>query len=151
VTQAAQILGIEIDRKKGDQPAIYFSGFGHQGQGSSFEGYYSHAKGCVAKIKKEFPAAKDLHKIAADLVAAQRSEHWEATARVSTWGHQSSGISISVDCEGGERPFKDALYQFNNWIFSELEEEYDYLTSDEQIKEMILANEYEFTEDGSMI
>jgi hypothetical protein len=53
VTQAAQILGIEIDRKKGDQPAIYFSGFGHQGQGSSFEGYYSHAKGCVGLTSQD--------------------------------------------------------------------------------------------------
>jgi hypothetical protein len=42
----------------------------------------------------------------------------------------------------------EALRAFMKWIYRQLEREYDYLTSDEAIAESIIANEYEFTEEG---
>lgn len=44
-----------------------------------------------------------------------------------------------------EKEYEDALLQK---YFSILDQEYDYLTSKEQIEESIIANEYEFTEEG---
>lgn len=37
---------------------------------------------------------------------------------------------------------------FADWIYRQLETEYDYQNSDEQVDESIIANEYEFTEEG---
>jgi hypothetical protein len=35
-----------------------------------------------------------------------------------------------------------------HWLYDRLRENYDWLNSDEQVDETILANEYEFTETG---
>ena len=56
---AAEILGIELGSKNGDV-SIFFNGFYTQGSGSSFEGVYRYAKGCLKKIKKEFPEDETL-------------------------------------------------------------------------------------------
>jgi hypothetical protein len=37
---------------------------------------------------------------------------------------------------------------FMDWIYKQLEKEWDYQNSDEQVEESIRANEYEFLEDG---
>jgi hypothetical protein len=44
---------------------------------------------------------------------------------------------------------KDILRDYMRWIYRTLEKEYDYMTSEEAIKETIIANDYEFTKDGS--
>ena len=36
-------------------------------------------------------------------------------------------------------------------IYSDLQKEYEWLTSDEQVAEMIRANEYEFDEEGNLV
>ena len=46
---------------------------------------------------------------------------------------------------------REALRAFMQWIYTRLEAEYDYLQSDDAIKESIGANEYEFTANGEMI
>jgi len=35
-----------------------------------------------------------------------------------------------------------------NWLYRQLEQEYDHLTSDESVDEMLLINGYTFTEEG---
>jgi hypothetical protein len=42
-------------------------------------------------------------------------------------------------------------YSLCKWLYKSLNDEYDYLTSDEAIKETILANDYEFTIEGKMV
>jgi hypothetical protein len=37
-----------------------------------------------------------------------------------------------------------------DWLYLTLEKEYEYLTSEETIKESLIANEYDFTEDGKI-
>ena len=166
VETAAGLLGIEISQKPvslyggstSTRPAIYFSGFYCQGSGSSFDGYYSYAAGCVKAIKKEFPSCEKLHKIAADLVAIQKPEAYKLVAKIES--HRDTSISVSVthsDFEyqdlkdGSDDGIEQAMQDFNGWIFSSLEQEYEFQTSDEQVKESIIANEAEFTEDGGSI
>lgn len=43
------------------------------------------------------------------------------------------------------------LRDFMDWIYKQLETEYDYKTSREQIIETIKANDYEFDEDGDQV
>lgn len=166
VETAAGLLGIEIDRKpvtlygggQSTRPAIYFSGFCHQGSGSSFDGDYSYEKGCVKAVKKEFPSDEDLHKIAADLVAIQKSEAYKLTAAIKS--HRDTSISVEVGHadyaypdlkDGSENGIEQTMRDFNSWIFKSLEEEYEYQMSDESVKESIEANEAEFTEEGESI
>ena len=42
----------------------------------------------------------------------------------------------------------DALRDLANWLYRQLEQEYDYLTSDEDVDETLIANGYSFTEEG---
>jgi hypothetical protein len=42
-------------------------------------------------------------------------------------------------------------YSLCKWLYKSLNDEYDYLTSDEAIREIIIANYYEFTIEGKMV
>ena len=42
----------------------------------------------------------------------------------------------------------DALRDLANWLYRQLEQEYEYLSSDEAVDEMLVANGYTFTEEG---
>jgi hypothetical protein len=63
---------------------------------------------------------------------------------------------ISVDrydiypTEDAEEWVTELLRDFMRWIYRQLESEYEFQTSEEQIKETILINEYEFNEDGTL-
>jgi hypothetical protein len=52
------------------------------------------------------------------------------------------------DIGTAEDDIRDELRAFADWIYSQLENEYDYIQADEQVDESIRANEYEFTADG---
>lgn len=147
IDRAAELLGIEIDRRrsqgKQNGPDISFSGFDGRGDYISFSGHYSYKKGCKSAITKEFPSDKTLAKIAADLVAAQKSLSYKGEARIS---ERRGGVSIDADSESIE----EAIQDFVHWAFRLLETDYEFLTSRDQIVESIEANELEFEENGSL-
>lgn len=149
------LMGIDIDR-------IYFSGFYSQGDGACFEGDYSYKKGSVKAVKDYAPLDKDLHAIARDLYLAQRPVFYKLSANVKHQGHYShencTNITIYHDDydfgydsvnEDQKDGIIEALRDYMRWIYSNLEREYDYLNSDEQIAESIEANEHLFLEDGT--
>jgi len=170
VEQAAKLIGIELNKKSvplmnestRHDPAIYFSGFYSQGDGACFEGTYKYAKGAVAAIKKEFPTDETLHRIATDLQALQAREFYQLEAVVTHNDHYYHYNSVDIEVyrsddqyrnllEGSESGVTEALRSFCKWIYTSLQNEYEFLTSDEAVKESILANAVEFTEDGQMI
>lgn len=62
------------------------------------------------------------------------------------------GLSDKMDdCffQGTDDELKEAAKDFMRWIYRQLEKEYEYQNSDEQVDENIRANEYLFTEAGS--
>lgn len=144
-------------------PCIYFSGFWSQGDGACFEGSYSYAKGCAKKIRKHAP--KDggqndkLHKVADSLVAIQKKHGYRLGASVRQTGHYSHEHSTTIEVWRGdesanveaetEEALAEALRDFMRWIYRQLEAEYEYLNSDEQVDETIKANGYTFDEDGN--
>lgn len=67
-------------------------------------------------------------------------EHW----KVVNWLEE---FRFSDEADEITRDFTKALLEDYLII---LRREYDYLTSEESVKESILANEYEFTEDGKL-
>ncbi len=156
--RVAEILGIEIStRRDGKTPEIYFTGFYCQGSGSSFNGTYRYAKGAVAKIKQYAPQDEELHRIAESLQAVQSRHFYKLRASIKT--RRDDSIRVEVwhgddqyrDIGNAEDKVRDLMNDFNDWMFKRLQDEYEYLTSDEQVAESIIANEYEFDEDGKWV
>jgi hypothetical protein len=141
------------------KPCIWFSGFSSQGDGASFEGYLSHAKGAPAHIQDYAPTDATLHGIAYRLHAIQRRNFYQLTAEVSHRGRYYHEYTMAVDVtrdsptwqpptEDAEETVTEALRDLARWLYRQLEAEYDHLTSDETIEEGIIVNEYTFTESG---
>ena len=144
-------------------PVIHWSGFASQGDGASFEGSYAYAKGATRRIREHAPLDKRLHRIADDLQRAQRRCFYRLEARVtagagSNFYSHSGTMHVEVfdrednyrDIGDSEDGVREALRSFADWIYAQLEAQNDYLNSDEAVDESILANDYEFTEDGAI-
>lgn len=163
----AKILGIEFDPRdiplmdgsSRKEPSIYWSGFYHQGSGASFEGYYGYAKKAPKLIREYAPKDEDLHQIADSLQAIQRPAFYRLNARISTRGNYCHEYSMTTatDYDGDRWPTDDeeealteCFRSFARWIYRQIESEYEYVMSDENVDESIRINEYEFTENGGI-
>jgi hypothetical protein len=133
-------------------PCIWFRGFGSQGDGAAFEGHYRYARGSVAKITAYAPKDQDLQEIAQRLAGIQRRNFYALQATIEARG--SSHMRIAVEREdavltiGAEDDVTEALRDLAHWLHGRLEAEYAFLTSDEEVDEVLLANGYTFTEAG---
>ena len=144
-------MGVDIDR-------IYFSGFSSQGDGACFEGEYAYRKGAAKAIRDHAPLDTELHRIADELQKLQRAHFYGLSARVSHSGFYSheycTRISVfdrddDADVDTDES-LCDLLRDYMRWIYKRLEQEYEWLTADEQIDNMLRDNEYTFTEEGEI-
>ena len=142
-------------------PCIWFSGFASQGDGACFDGTYAYAKGAAKAIRAHAPEDKELHRIADELQSIQRRYFYRIEARTKHSGHYYHSGCMSVeawnrdasayaDC-AAEDDMRDALRSFADWIYRQLEREYDYLNSDYAVDESIIVNEYEFDVEGRRI
>lgn len=174
----AQELGIEITRKPvplmngktRQEPEIYFSGFHHQGSGSSFTGRWRAWCMNPEKLRSECPTDTELHRICDVLrdCAIEDGEMWAnigangdnwinvevadgetTTETLDNLEYKSSEYNtLAQTCEQRANSVTDTLRDFNRWIYAQLETEYEYITSDQYVEDAIISNEYEFTEDG---
>ena len=155
----AKILGIDTDVKQ-----VEFTGFWNQGDGASYTGHYTYRPEAVEEIKSYAPQDEELHRIAEELEKHQRvqqegellcanltrfSHHYShpftVTYDVYLRDEEGEESNASADTEEG---VKKALVDLANWLYRQLEKEWEYRNSDEAVEEAIIANEYEFTEDG---
>jgi len=161
-----RLFGMEVDLKR-----TYFNGFYSQSSGCSFEADIDIVKmfECIRleSWKEEFPNVEfrfptqtknmlRVMKIAEllDVRGSVSNANRETAVRVNLdWD--------STDCSGMksrdridevmreiEEYTQDVAEEINNWFYRWLESDYEYLQSDESIEEGIIANEYEFDEDG---
>ena len=165
--QICEILGVDLAsvpvrvygggaRRK---PCIWFSGFASQGDGACFEGDYRYARGSAAAIRGYAPKDGELHRIADALLAIQFCNFFQLGARISHRGryYHEYSMEIGVERESlasqamtstAEDDVAEALRDLARWLYGKLEDEHDYLNSDEVVDEAIVANGYSFTEDG---
>ncbi|WP_120632610.1 antitoxin of toxin-antitoxin stability system [Ruegeria sp. EL01] len=140
-------------------PCIWFTGFWSQGDGASWEGYYSYAKGAPAAIRSYAPIDEDLPRIADALQSIQRRNFYQLRADSTKRGRycHANCMDISVrrdspTCQDmtadAEGTVIEALRDLACWLYRQLEKEYEDLSSDEVVDETIAANEYTFTGDG---
>lgn len=163
----AALMGIDLCRTRVQlmggghryKPTIYYSGFWSQGDGACFESTYKYQKGAVKAVSDYTGGTdKELIRIAQGLQEVQRRYFYKLTASTCHRGRYYHSGCMSVDvqhCDDQYRDVGDAeeditclLRDFADWIYARLEAEYDYVTSDEAVEESILANEYEFNEEG---
>lgn len=163
--RVAEILGIDLSQKAVPlmngkcryEPEIYFTGFYCQGSGSSFVGTYRYAKGAVGKIKEYAPKDEELHSIAYGLQEVQRRHFYRLVADITSVRDYYIRVEVYDpddryrDIGGAEDEVRTLMNDFNDWMFKRLQDEYEYLTSDEEVAESIIVNEYEFDEDGRRV
>lgn len=134
-------------------PEINFSGFWCQGDGASFA--------CKIDVEKwiKFNKLGNTYRH-----ALQSAKNDEITAEIYRQGHSSHEGTMYLNWEtydisdDGESEFAAKVYHLiltdarslAKEIYRDLEKEYYYLTDDEQLDDMAEANDYEFTEHGSM-
>ena len=143
-----------------DKPQVHFSGFHSQGDGASFFGTYRHAMGAVRAIRAHAPRDGELHRIADGLQAAQRRNFWQLTAGIRQQGRYCHEYSMAIEVErdsptwqpmtdGTEDAVIEALRDLARWLYRQLRAEYEHLTSDEAVDEILAANGLTFTADGT--
>jgi hypothetical protein len=167
--EIAALMGIDINTRPvplmgggtRHDPCVYWSGFSSQGDGACFEATLGYRKGATAAVKAYAPKDRELHRIAAAWTQAQRHCGFKAIGKVKHSGRYYHEFCTSFEFEHSEKgwdyerldaeaeaaliePCRDLM----KWIYRQLESEYEYQMSDEQIDEAMAANEYTFTEDG---
>lgn len=161
--RVAEILGIEFDTQSvklmgggtRKDSLVYWSGFSSQGDGACFAGWYAYAKGCARKIREYAPQDETLHAIADELARLQRRAFYGLTARMRHRGHYYHSGCMAVEVEYSralpedlESGIADQMRAFADWIYRQLEKEYEYMMSDESAEESIACNGCEFDESG---
>ena len=142
-----------------DKPHLWFRGFSSQGDGASFEGSYSHARGATKAIRAHAPKDAELHRIADELQAVQRRNFHQLHATIRQRGRYCHEYTMTIDVErdsptwqpptdDAEDTVTEAMRDLARWLYRQLRAEYEYLTSDEAIDESLSANESTFTASG---
>ncbi|MEI4507372.1 antitoxin of toxin-antitoxin stability system [Sphingopyxis sp. CCNWLW253] len=157
--RVCEIMGIELhtvpvrlvgggSRRK---PCIWFSGFWSQGDGACFEGDYRYGKGASPAIRRFAPRDVELHRIADALGAIQRRNFYQLSARITHRGryHHENSMAISVERDSpvvqdmtadAEEDVSEALRDLARWLYGRLDDEFEHLTSDDAVDEMIRVN-----------
>lgn len=163
------LMGIDINQKpvklmNGStryDPAIYYSGFWSQGDGASFDCEYRYAKGSVKAVASLTGNDKTLVRIASGLQAIQKRHFYKLRAKSKVSGNYVHSGCMGVDVWHADDEYRDigeaeseiteCLRDFANWIYRQLETEYDYQNSDSAVAESIECNGHEFTEEGERV
>ena len=138
---------------------MQFSGFSRQGDGASFTGHYAHKAGALAAVKQHAPLASSLHAIVQDLVSLQRDHGYRLECRIyssaSIYVH-SDAMRFDVEEYPGlvpeaEEKLATCMRALADWLYANLEDEHAHLTSEDVVREALIANEVKFTESGETL
>ena len=143
-----------------DKPQIHFSGFHCQGDGASFAGRYSYARGATKAIRAHAPKDEELHRIADELQAVQRRNFFQLLSTIRQSGRYCHEYTMAIEVErdsptwqpmtdGAEDAVIEALRDLARWLYRQLRSEYEHQTSDDAIDEIVSVNEWTFTADGT--
>ena len=138
-------LGIEIND-------IYFSGFYHQGSGCCFSGNYSYRKGWKKALKDYASKDNDLLIIGKELQSIQRRAFYSLAGEIKgNDRYWRTKIDLPWQNVEHETEINEVLRDFAHWIYKNLQTEYEWLSSEEQLIEAAQANGYMFDENGRVI
>ena len=153
--ELAALVGLDINN-------IYWSGFSSQGDGACFTGSYSYRKGAVKALEGFVFDDHPLIELAKQLQAIQKDYFYSLTSTNHRLGgkyyhEQSVKVVTPIGDRYGVRnlvtPTKqlgDLFRDLMNSIYMELQQCYEFLTSDEQVAESLECNELYFFSDGQL-
>ena len=123
---------------------VNFSGFCSQGDGACFTGTYLKPD---KEINRDSIFFITWHKYLDEFLKLPS----DLSVKISHRGRYYHEKSVSFDFDDVENEaFIEICHDLMKEIYRTLEKEYEYQNSDEWIKETILANEYEFYENGKI-
>lgn len=148
-----------------DVTKIYFSGFWSQGDGAMFE-YEGISEELVDRAIEHVMTINKQPRWKIDAVKAGKYVNASGIHSGHYYHEKCCSHNINIEVNNTDHTnledLIDLYYEdFEDFIIEEyenlasdlyrrLEEEYSYLNSDEVVDETIMANEYEFTEDGKV-
>jgi hypothetical protein len=171
----AALLGIEIGTSPvklngggyRQDPNIQFSGFGSQGDGACFQGFFNFPdKDPVAAVTEHCGEGDtELLTIATEIVLVNITSELlhgqKVRARIGQDGryYHSGSMTAQVwfvdDSEDVPVELADDLEglmrRFADWIYARLEAEDEYLNSDEYVDERLSDSDDKFDEDGHLV
>ena len=140
------LVGICVD-------SVSWSGFYHQGSFAAFDGHYSYKKGALKAVREYAPLDVELQRIAKQLQTVQSRQFYKLAARIYT--RRDSMLCDAEhteeryrDLQGAEDKLLECFTDLADWFYKRLRSEYEWTQEDAQVDESIIANEYEFTEEG---
>lgn len=140
IRTVGKLLGLEIGE-------IHFNTDSY----CTFDAHYRYVRGAAEVIRDEFPRDTKLHGIARKLQALQKRHFYSLSCAVTEGRsmnyYRCFRFGEDYECDD----LGDILDDFAHWALILLGGEYEYLTSDEAVKEMIEVNGYEFTEEGELV
>ena len=152
--EVGKILGFDVRD-------VHFSGFWSQGDGASWTGGYEYVKGAPAAVASYTGNDAELIRIANGLQDIQRRHFYKLVASVSRAGYYSHSHTMRANVEDCTDPCRDvsdaekALLElfrdFADWIYNNLREEHEFMTSDSVITEAFDANSVTFDADGNIV
>ena len=142
-----------------EKPKVWFTGFGSQGDGACFEGWWRHARGSGKAIRAYAPQDEVLHRIADVLRDAAKRNFYQLNAIILHRGRYCHEYCMAIEVErdsptwqpptnDAEDAVIEALRDLARWLYRQLECEYEHQTSDETVDEALAVNELTFTADG---
>ena len=139
---------------------LFWSGFSQQGSGACFDGTWAADEVKSGKVFQYAPVDEELKAIATIIEGIAKSNPG-LTSRLTHSGHYYHENSVVIetifdgdfDVMSEEQRSTHSLYvrtsrRFMKWAYKQLENQNEYLYSEEYVDDTIKANEYEFTEDG---
>lgn len=149
----AELLGIELARDKNDGISVYYDTYRKD---ISLKGKYYYKKGAVKAVKEYAPQDQTLHRIAQNLVDAQKHCKYAVYAELYHGNYNRQGIELNSEYNLDNKEkyvemIDNALREFAAWVLQQIEKEYDYRISAEAGEYSIKAKEYEFYEGGEMV
>lgn len=141
---------------------IAFSGFYSQGDGASFEANIDVAKWIEKNSPKKY--SRILKLLNSNMIEASgkvKRDRWSHYVHENTtsvyvdfyiYGNLgTSAKNVSALLSELEEDIQGTLIGLNKEIYKALETYYDELTSDEEVRETLIVNEYEYTEGGRQV
>jgi hypothetical protein len=140
-------IGLRLDK-------AYFSGFWSQGDGACLEVSLMDLDKLIPKLKQQGTPMRE--------IALARKLGLSFNSKQSGHYYHENSLRFNIDADSYphklhektwndlEETVKELVQDLSRDYYRTLEKEYEYLTSDELVKESIEANELEFTKDGSI-
>lgn len=156
--QQANLMGFNVEK-------ILWSGFYTQGSGACFIGEWNAKNVLADRVASEWGECDSTTEIKqiAEKFAELANKFPELQAKISHRGRYFHEYSVDYDfyffdTETGEeknwpenfqeKEFKETCAKLFRWIYRQLEKEYEYQNSAECIDELLVINNYTFTEQG---